>query len=45
MKLLALYTTIYSQTYLSKPVDKNSKSTKSKVFLKNFFNKFEGISN
>ena len=30
-------------TYLSKPVGKSSKSTKSKVFLKEFFNEFEDI--
>ena len=31
-------------TYLNKPVDKRSKSTKSEVFLKNFFSKFKDIS-
>ena len=30
-------------TYLRKPVGKSSKSTKSEVFLKEFFNKFEDI--
>ena len=30
-------------TYLSKPVGKSSKSTKSKVFLGEFFNKIEDI--
>ena len=28
-------------TYLSKPVGKRTKSTKSEIFLKDFFNKFE----
>ena len=31
--------------YLSKPVGKSSKSTKSEVFLQEFFNKFEDIAN
>ena len=30
-------------TYLCKPVSESSKSTKSEVFLKEFFNKFEDI--
>ena len=30
-------------TYLSTPVGKSSKSIKSEVFLKKFFNKFEDI--
>ena len=30
-------------TYLSKPVGKRTKSTKSEIFLKDFFNKFEDI--
>ena len=30
-------------TYFAKPVGKSSKSTKSEVFLKEFFNKFEDI--
>ena len=32
-----------SHTYLSNPVSESSKSTKSEVFLKEFFNKFEDI--
>ena len=32
----------YGHTHLNKPVSKSSKSTKSEIFLQEFFNKFDG---
>ena len=45
IKLLthSCYVVTKGHTYLSKPVGKRSKSTKSEVFLKDFFNKFDDI--
>ena len=37
------YVVIKSHTYLRKPAGKCSKNTKSEVFLKEFFHKFEDI--
>ena len=37
------YVITKGHTYLSKPAGKRSKSTKSEVFLKDFFNKFDDI--